>query len=133
MKAYSIPFNQRLIVLTLLVWPFAYLGWSALGILFPLATWVIWGNWRVVEIDTTCIRFRSFWSWRWNEVEWSSVSQTDFVGIDTASLHLSDGRRMLVSYSGLPDSERLEVAGWIDHYSRSDHGLKNQLSSSAIA
>jgi hypothetical protein len=132
-KTYSIPFNQRLIILTILVWPYAYLGWSALGILFPLATWMIWGNWGVVEVNTTCIRFRSSWSWRWCEVEWSSISQTDYVGIDTASLHLSDGRRMLVSYCGLPDSERLEVAGWIDHYSRSDHGLKNQLSSSAIA
>jgi len=86
----------------------------------------------VVEVNSACIRFRTFWFWRWREVEWSSVSQTDYVGIDTASLHLSDGRSMLVSYGGLMASERLDVAGWIDHCCRSGQGRVNQSSSRAI-
>ena len=132
MKTYSVPLKQRLIILTLLVWPFAYLGWSSIGIFFPLVAWMIWGDWRVVEVNSACIRFRTFWFWRWREVEWSSVSQTDYVGIDTASLHLSDGRSMLVSYGGLMASERLDVAGWIDHCCRSGQGRVNQSSSRAI-
>ena len=115
MKAYGVPFQQRLMILAVLGFPFAFQGGKALAVFFPLAMWMIWGDWRVVQVNHQALRFRSSWFGGWREVSWGQVDRALWVGFDTACLHLSDGESVTVSYAGLSDSERSEVAGWINH------------------
>ncbi len=125
MKEYSIPFEQRMVILSVLGLPFLFREELALAIFLPLAAWMIWGDWRVIQVDREKLYFRAGWFSGWCEVDWVMVEKAEWVGFDNASLSLSDGKQYLVSYSGLSDADRSEVAGWIHHCCRS--GLRRAL------
>ena len=115
MKEYSIPFEKRFVILVVLGSPFLFKLEFALAIFLPLAAWMIWGDWREIQVNREKLRFRTFWFGTWHELDWNIVDKADWVGFDTASLSLSDGKQCLVSYAGLSDADRSEVSGWINH------------------
>lgn len=119
MKEYVFPFNQRVLILSVLGLPFLFQNTTAIGLFLPLAAWMVWGDWRVIQVNQNKIRFRSsFWFGKWREVAWMDVKQADWVAFDTASLSLNDDERVTVSFGGLNDRDRSEVAGWLNEHCR---------------
>ena len=122
MKEYTVPFSKRMMILTVMGWPLLMYGGVALGLFMPFAVWLLWGDWRVVQVNGDKIQFRSSWFGRWCEVAWCDVTRADWVGYDTAAIRVADARQYVVRFGGLSDADRREVAGWL-HY-HCPHGLR---------